>query len=86
MAELKWSPCDSPHHEKNGECFDASNAIIDDVWKNVDPDSDMQYNQTCQIIRETCLSAINELNASGYFKNSEVVLNLLIGDRSDQEE
>lgn len=85
MAELKWSPCDSPYHNEHLDCFDASNAVIDDIWNNVAPDSDIEYDQTCQMIRVTCLSAIKELRTAGYFDGHDVVLNLLMGDQSDKE-
>ena len=41
--QLRWSPCDSPHHEEYGEEFEEAGALLNGLWEAIDEESEDQY-------------------------------------------
>jgi hypothetical protein len=82
--ELKWSPCDSPHHGEYDRNFNRTNEELEAIWADVDDDSEDAYIETCRQIHEVFTDVLKGVRQSGVFPGS-VVLNVLMGDQSDEE-
>ena len=91
MEQLKWSPCDSPHHLALEDGFAAAGELLDALWEEIpdddedfdDEDMDDDYNRLCNFIHGAFAEALSEVRNAGIF-GEEVTLNILMGDQSDE--
>jgi hypothetical protein len=79
---LRWSPPDSPHHALLDDRFHVVNALLTEIWENVDRDT--ETNSTCRNIFETCVDVLVGIRKAGIFEKS-VLLNIVCGDESYEE-
>jgi hypothetical protein len=89
-TNLKWSPCDSPLHE-----FCEEGAIeLDEIMTEVseafpDVDDEEAFGDFVGRVEEAFLSALKQLDTEGRFgtpaERDQVVINLLMGDQSDED-
>lgn len=94
MAQLRWSPCDSPHHVALEEGFAATQAQLDTLWDAVDDDvddedfddeaTDDDYSRLCDVVVQACAEALQAVRGAGIF-HAGVTLNILMGDQGDDE-
>jgi hypothetical protein len=100
MRQLKWSPCDSPHHCTLQDEFDAAGAWLDALWEDCqddddgdgdgdgddydDEDMDDAYSQLCDFVHQSCAEALGEVRRARIFSDA-VTLNILMGDPSDED-
>ena len=84
MRELKWSPCDSPHHCEFEEEFAHANSILETLWESADADSIDASLETCRRIHDVFTQVLRKIRVSRIFDDS-VILNVLMGDQSDEE-
>jgi hypothetical protein len=85
MAQLKWSPCDSPYHCEFEEHLAEADSILNSIWAEADQESIQESLNTCKKIHDTCIAVLLRIRAAGIFDENEVVFNLLMGDQSDEE-
>ncbi len=91
-ADLKWSPCDSPHHinyestlEESEKTLQQIEEIMGEYWDNNQEDKCEKLHQN---LVQICLKVLMQLDTEGVFNaidRSSFVLNLLNGDQSDEE-
>ena len=94
MRHLKWSPCDSPHHEALLEGFAAAQDRLDTLWNACEDDvddedyddeaADDDYSQLCTFALRSFAEALLHVRRAGIFDDT-VTLNILMGDQSDDE-
>ncbi|XAL98469.1 DUF4303 domain-containing protein [Phycisphaeraceae bacterium D3-23] len=83
MADLRWSPCDSPYQGVYDDHFARANKVIDELWNSTDEESDRDYINTCKHIHESCITVLNQVRTTGIFDKHDPVFNLLMGDQSE---
>ena len=87
--ELKWSPEDSPLHESCGELLEAVQPMMDEVVSEFDACSDDEFDAFVDTVLGVFERALRRIDAEGVFGTGEerkkVVVNLLMGDESDEE-
>ena len=83
MEKLKWSQPDSPHHIRYQYFFDDANELIETFWEET-PETDDDYMKTCQLIHESCELVLRDVRDKDLVAD-DVVLNILMGDQSDEE-
>lgn len=91
--QLRWNPCDSPIHLEFEEEFDKANEILQFLGEEIE----ILFNQNRKDEAEKLLSkikafffnVIEKLDKESFFdpanKREKLVLNLLMGDQSDEE-
>lgn len=93
MAQLKWSPCDSPHHPALEQEFTAAGDLLDALWGEIDEDDDEDfddedmdddYHRLCTFVHGAFAEALREVRNAGIF-GAEVTLNILMGDQGNDE-
>lgn len=94
MRQLKWSPCDSPHHLALQDDFGTAGAWLDALWDACEDDADDEdfddevtddeYSQLCDFIHQTFAEALNEVRNARLFTDA-VTLNILMGDQGDED-
>lgn len=82
--ELKWSPCDSPHHDVFSEEFHEAQALLEELWNATDMDSYEEFEKTTEAVHAAFIRSLGKVREAGVLDRS-VVLNLLMGDQSDEE-
>lgn len=81
---LKWSPCDSPHHDVFSEEFHEAGSLLDELWKATDMNSYEEFEKTTEAVHAAFIHSLDKVREVGALDGS-VVLNLLMGDQSDEE-
>lgn len=77
-AQLRWSPCDSPHHLFRADLFEDAQKILDGARGN--------RSKVTGAFR-VFVDVLRSLDSEGVFgeSRSEMVLSIWIGDQSDSE-
>jgi hypothetical protein len=93
--ELKWSPCDSPYHERYMDILPKSASLLNEIptllQELYDEENDdwTKSNELSHKINLICLDVLKELFNEHILKsitnNTELVLNLYMGDQSNEE-
>lgn len=83
---LRWSPCDWEYHEFGGEtAFTAVGAFLQSGWS----DDHATFHYDAEAIYACCIDALMQLRRDGWFDampgEPQIVLNLYMGDQSDEE-
>lgn len=93
-TDLKWSPCDSPLHEEAADELDDLQPLMDRVSAELDRRGDLNddlksYETLVEEIDNCLLNALQRIDADGVFggtnERRNVLVNLLLGDQSDEE-
>lgn len=95
MAQLKWSPCDSPHHVALEDGFAAAQAQLDMLWdaievEDVDDEDfddewgDDDYSHLCSFVVQASAEALDGVRRAGIFDEG-VTFNILMGDQGEDE-
>jgi broad specificity phosphatase PhoE len=84
MRELRWSPCDSPHHGEFENEFQEANELLEEFGSGDDPDASESFEDSCRQIHEVFTTVLMAVRKSAVF-DSSVVLNILMGDQSDEQ-
>lgn len=82
-AELRWSPADSPRHGAFRDHFTAANAALDAVWAEANTSGDDGYWDTIDAVESAFVDALRAVRAAGVLGEG-VIINLLMGDQSDE--
>ena len=93
MADLKWSPCDSPLHLKAEDEFYCLENDMNQLSAQLDslynPDDWSAFNLFVQQIENCILGALSELDKLGVFgteqERKKVLINFVMGDQSNEE-
>jgi len=82
--ELRWSPCDSPHHDVYTEEFDEVGSALRDLWEVADAGADEELDEFAESVHHAFVYALRAVRDAGVFE-ADVVLNVLKGDQTDEE-
>jgi hypothetical protein len=90
---LRWSPCDSPLHTQGEEYFVDVSKSVSDVPLILDSipikESWQEFENFVDKFMEICIKVVKQLDIEGAFGEGErrnsIVLNILMGDQSDEE-
>jgi hypothetical protein len=90
---LRWSPCDSPLHTNGEEYFAEVNDFVAKVPVILDAipteESWQEFNSFVDRFIDVCITVLKQLDDEGVFgegeQRSSIVLNILMGDQSDEE-
>ena len=82
MRQLKWSPCDSPHHCEFQDHFKHANELIEQMRPVID-DNEVGE-RMWEEVHGVFIGVLKGVRNTGIFDDS-VVLNVLMGDQSDEE-
>lgn len=95
--QLKWSPCDSPLHESPADALAPVDhlvrAVAAELQRRFELEDEGEKNVAASEfeakIKTSIANALKRIDAEGGFgrgeERSEIVLNLLMGDQSDEE-
>jgi len=91
--DLRWSPCDSPLHVEGEEYFVEVNKFLSDVPRIVhaipEEESWSEFEDFVDKFLGVCINVLKQLDTEGIFGEGErrnsIVLNILMGDQSDEE-
>ena len=88
-CSLKWSPCNSPIHESYSLANDALDELmkeVSEIYQNIEEDA---LDDFFQGVLDTFIAALRQLDSEGRFgspiEREGIVVNLLMGDQSDEE-
>lgn len=83
---LRWSPCDSPHHQSLGdiEGVERAGKLLRKFWKSVDNESDEAFVDAEKAVHDAMIQALAAVRDRGIFQG-RVAFNVLKGDQSDEE-
>jgi hypothetical protein len=89
-TSLKWSPCDSPLHAFCEEGAGELDGIMNELSEAFpDVDDEEAFCDFVGRVEEAFLGALKQLDKEGRFaaptERAQLVLNLLMGDQSDEE-
>lgn len=87
---LKWSPCDSPLHELCAEASQELDEVMTEVSEAFpDIDDKKTFDEFVRRVDGAFIGALRQLDSEGRFGSGQeragIVLNLLMGDQSDEE-
>jgi hypothetical protein len=91
--DLRWSPCDSPLHGEGEEYFVEVNNFVSNVPLILDAipteESWSEFNDFVDRFLGVCINVLKQLDNEVIFgegeKRNSAVINILMGDQSDQE-
>ncbi len=92
--DLKWSPCDSPLHDVAEDVLTALDPLMQAVSAELDRRFDINddrksFDDFVAQVRACVASALKRIDAEGVFgrgdERKKVVINLLMGDQSDED-
>ncbi len=83
--QLRWSPCDSPHHMWAEACFDGAQAVLDAAPNPYGPGADSASH--VQSAFAAFVQALRELDREGLFGDGlgRPLLSIWCGDQSDAD-
>lgn len=87
-ATLKWSPCDSPHHEDYVSALSQTDKILLQAQFMDELMEEENYEAFNLRLIKICMNVLKQLDTDGIFDpldRSSFVLNLLSGDQSEEE-
>ena len=90
---LRWSPCDSPLHVEGEEYFLEVNNLVSNVPLILDAipteESWSEFDDFVDRFLGVCIKVLKQLDNEGIFgegeKRNSAVINILMGDQSDEE-
>lgn len=93
IQSLKWSPCDSPHHDEDyGNTLVQTEALLEPIsnaaYESLDDHEDNFFYHLHESLVAATLEVLQQLRKDGVFAGldpDEFVLNLLNGDQGDDE-
>lgn len=92
--DLKWSPCDSPLHGADENVLTALDPLMQEVAAELDrrfdlKDNGKSFDEFVAQVRNCFANGIKKIDAEGIFGRGEerkkVMVNLLMGDQSDED-
>lgn len=91
--ELRWSPCDSPLHLEFEENFDEAYKLLSGFVKELhelfNQDRMDEFEESYSKVKEVFFKVLLRLDKENFFekanKREKLVLNILMGDQSDEE-
>jgi hypothetical protein len=81
--QLKWSPCDSPHHTSFFDEFSSANELIEELWSTLTDLSEDGFDETVESIHEVFVEVLQAVRDAAILPE-DVVFNVLMGDQSDE--
>jgi len=84
LAEIRWSPPDSPYHAMFSDQFAAAGELLNEHWRNMDAMSDEEHDCKYVAARSTFVEVLIDIRNQCIFDRS-VVLNFVCGDQSNEE-
>jgi hypothetical protein len=83
LAELRWSPPDSPYHAMFHERFEDANRLFNS-YCNYNKLSDAEYERRYTAIRDIFVEVLMDIRNARIF-DSDIALNFVCGDQSYEE-
>jgi len=84
LAELRWSPPDSPYHCLFVDRFARVDEILTGIWKDYNSLSEEALGSRLKDVRNTCIDVLVGIRDARIFA-PDVVLNIVCGDQSFEE-
>ncbi|MEJ6521924.1 DUF4303 domain-containing protein [Shewanella bicestrii] len=83
---LRWSACDSPHHDENEDIFEAINDKLQLLQEDAEAlESEEAYNAYLKALYAILVRALNEVKAMRPLNPQAILFSVWFGDQSDAD-
>ncbi|MFB2802276.1 DUF4303 domain-containing protein [Shewanella seohaensis] len=83
---LRWSACDSPHHDENEDIFEAINDKLQLLQEDADAlESEEAYDAFLKALYAILVRALNEVKAMRPLNPQAILFSVWFGDQSDAD-
>ncbi|MFB2779948.1 DUF4303 domain-containing protein [Shewanella mangrovisoli] len=83
---LRWSACDSPHHDENEDIFEAINDKLQLLQEDAEAlESEAAYDAYLKALYAILVRALNEVKAMRGLNPQAILFSVWFGDHSDED-
>lgn len=83
---LRWSACDSPHHDENEDIFEAINDKLQLLQEDAEAlESEAAYDAYLKALYAILVRALNEVKAMRGLNPQAILFSVWFGDQSDKD-
>lgn len=84
LAQIRWSPPDSPYHAMFSDRFASADKLLNDHWRGWQRMTEQEWDRKYTAVRDTLVEVLIDLRNARIFDRA-VVLNFVCGDQSFEE-